>query len=97
MTIDETEERLRVLLTVTTEIRRGREKHGQNSAGASGLPLGVRFAILAEEYAELTKEVVDHEFVSFTDKRAAFERVKHELTQVAAVSVAILEALEVQA
>lgn len=97
VTIDEPETRLSVLLQVTTEIRRGREKHGQNSAGAPGLPLGARFAILAEEYAELTKEFVDSQFVSFTDKPAALERVKSELTQVAAVSIAILEAMEAQA
>ncbi len=85
--------RMNVFLIVDAEIRRAVAKHGSNAAGAPHLDLMTRFAILAEEYAELTKGVVDSQFVSFTDNTDAMKRVRGELLQLAGVSVQVLEAI----
>lgn len=79
---------------VEAEIRNARAKHGKNSAGAPDLDLMTRFGILTTEFLELSREVVNYQFVPFTQKAEAAGRVRGELLQVAAVATHILEALQ---
>jgi hypothetical protein len=51
-------------------------------------------AILGKQFGQLNEKVVDHKWA--TNKRAEAQRIRHEAKQVAAVALAIMEAVELE-
>ncbi len=87
--------RLLIFADITSERRRQEQIYGERSIASPELEQSQRLAVLAEEFGEVARKVLDLEdparpSVHFVQD---LDDLKEELTQVAAVCVGWLEAL----